>query len=173
MKAPILAILFLLSTSAGATQVSEMVARHLPEPAMVGEAQLKVLFWKVYDARLFAPQGNFQQQQPFALELTYLRDFSGEDIAERSVQEIKNQGFTDRRQLALWQQRMTDLFPDVNKNSRITGVATSQGHTLFYFNDTLLGEIADPLFTRRFFDIWLGEASSDPEFRQQLIGNGR
>lgn len=156
------------TTSAVAT---EIVARHMNDPALVGEARLKVLFWKIYDARLYAPKGAFQDNQPFALELTYLRAFSGEEIAERSAKEIREQGFSDEDTLKLWQQQMAMIFPDVEKDSRITGVATSEGNTVFYLENELIGEVKDPLFTQWFFNIWLGEATSEPELRQKLIGS--
>ena len=68
---------FILSYTAQASSVPELVTSAIPGAAKVGEARYSYLFWDVYDARLFAPQGKWQPQESFALALTYLRDFDG------------------------------------------------------------------------------------------------
>lgn len=142
----------------------------VPNPQLVGKARLSVWFWDVYDAQLFAPQGAWQPTSPFALELKYLRDFEGQAIAKRSIEEMRKQGFDDEITLARWFDLLRDMLPDVEDQSRITGIADAQQTTRFYYNDTLIGSIAEPLFTQHFFAIWLGEDSSEPDMRDQLLG---
>lgn len=140
------------------------------EANIVGKSRLTYMFWDIYDAVLYAPQGNWSEDKPFALELSYLRDLEGEDIAERSVEEMRKQGLQNDEQLAEWQSRMTEIFPDVEEGDSLTGEVNSEGHTQFYFNGEPAGKVEDTAFTRAFFDIWLSEKSSEPEMRKQLLG---
>ena len=149
--------------------VPESVNELVPGASMVGEARYSYLFWDVYDARLYAPQGNWQPSSPFALALTYLRDFDGKDIAERSVKEMREQGMKDEQRLSQWQQKMQALFPDVAENDTITGIRTEQGTARFYLNSELLGEVKEPDFAKWFFNIWLGQETTEPEFRAKLL----
>ena len=86
---------------------------------LVGEARMQVLFWKVYDARLYAPGGLWSERTPFALSLTYLRDLHGNKIAERSIQEMRKQGFSDELTLARWFEELTLIIPDVGEQNEI------------------------------------------------------
>ena len=137
---------------------------------LVGEARLKVLFWNVYDAQLYAPQGRWSMENSYALSLTYLRDLKGRKIAERSIEEIRNQGFSDEAKLTRWFEMLASIIPDVNEQNTIVGVADAQSNTRFFLDGQLIGEIQEPEFTRAFFNIWLGERTSEPELRDQLLG---
>lgn len=159
----------LLSTSAFADVT--VASRHVPEADLVGKARLKVLFWKVYDAELYAPNGAWSSNEPFALTLNYLRKLEGEQIAKRTIVEIRNQGFEDEVTLARWFDAMNTIIPDVEKNTRITGVMDAAQNTLFYRDGELIGEIREPLFSQKFFDIWLGAKSSQPKMRRKLLGD--
>jgi len=146
------------------------VEKHIPKAQKVGEARLTVMFWDVYDATLFAPNGQWAKQKPFALTLSYLRDFEGEDIADRSIKEIRKQGFDDEVKLATWHTQMRQAFPDVQNGDQLTGIYTQDGHTLFYMGDKRVGTIKDPEFGKKFFAIWLGPETSIPNFRYSLLG---
>ena len=137
---------------------------------LVGEARLKVLFWNVYDAQLYAPQGRWSMENSYALSLTYLRDLKGRKIAERSIEEIRNQGFSEEAKLTHWFEMLASIIPDVNEQNTIVGVADAQSNTRFFLDGQLIGEIQEPEFTRAFFNIWLGERTSEPELRDQLLG---
>ncbi len=61
---------------------NQLLEAYVPGAALVGSARMRVMFWDVYDANLFAPAGEWQPGQPFALSLDYLRtlrDFSRRD----------------------------------------------------------------------------------------------
>nr|WP_241664428.1 chalcone isomerase family protein [Ningiella ruwaisensis] len=146
------------------------VKTYISNPKPVGEARLEVLFWDIYDAKLIAPDGEFDRSKPFALSLTYLRDFEGENIASRSVDEMRKQGMKNEVKLAKWFEKMRQVFPNVNEGETLTGVVDANRHSHFYFNDEKLGTIEDEEFTQWFFDIWLSEQTSEPKMREQLLG---
>jgi len=146
------------------------IEQHVPDAQLVGEARLKVLFWKVYDAKLYAKDGIWIQNQPFALSLKYLRDLEGQDIAKRSIEEMRKQGFDDEEAMTRWYDMLLKLIPDVTDTSTIIGIQDEDQTTILYHNDDLLGEVPEPLFTEWFFNIWLGEKTSEPKIRGKLIG---
>ncbi len=151
------------------TAVPEPVQQYVTDAAPVGQAELTFYFWDVYTGTLFAPHGRWRADQPFALALTYQRDFKGKKIADRSVKEMRKQGVTDEQKLARWGEQMRALFPDVSDGDTLLGIAAANGVTHFYHNGAPLGNVEDSEFTERFFAIWLGENTSEPEFREQLL----
>lgn len=71
---------------------------------------------------------------------------------------------------ARWLERMQQLFPDVEKGDRITGLQLAGKVARFFVNGALRGEVRDADFTRLFFGIWLSPRSSEPELRKSLLG---
>ena len=160
--------LFLASVSV--SHPADRTLAHVPDARKVGEGRLRYFFWDIYDAVLYAPQGFWKDEPPFALRLSYLRAIPGKDIADRSAEEIRKQGFDDSTTLAAWHRKMREIFPDVKEGLRLTGVYTVQGHTVFYKNTIEIGRFTDPNFGRAFFAIWLSEKSRFPALRRQLLG---
>lgn len=151
-------------------QADESTAnRHIQNADLVGEARLKVMFWNIFDAQLFAPDGQYSESRPFALSLSYLRQLDSRKLVDSTIEEMAGQGRFDSQELAKWEAELNEIFPDVDKNTTITGVRDENGHTLFYQNGQPIGKIANERFTRGFFDIWLGESSSQPELRKRLL----
>ena len=159
--------IFFAAPSAASLDIAQ---QYMANPALVGEARLKFLFWKIYDAELYAPDGNWSDTKPFALTFTYLRKATSEQISKRMVKELRKQGFEDEARLNNWYQTSLSIFPDVDKGSQITGVRDEYGHALFFLNDQPIGRVEDPFFTDWFFRIWLGEKTSVPKFRSRLLG---
>lgn len=157
-----------LAASAATTQ--SFMENYLQSPEMIGKSRLKVLFWNIYDAELYAPKGEFSNQGAYALSLTYLRDFEGESIASRSIDEMREQGFKDEVKLAEWFELMKNIFPNVKEKQNITGVRTADGISHFYMDGVKLGSIEDTEFADMFFGIWLNEKTSQPKMRKQLLG---
>ena len=171
MMKRLIIVLAMTFFSAGPSAASEVIAeQYMPNPVLVGEARLKFLFWKIYDAELYAPDGVWSETKPFALTFTYLRKATSEQISKRMVKELKGQGFEDMALLDSWYQTSLQIFPDVDKGTRITGVRDENGHAQFFLNDEPIGTVEDPFFTDCFFRIWLGEQTSVPKFRSRLLG---
>lgn len=142
----------------------------IPDAELVGEGRLKYLFWSVFDAALYAPGGNWSKDQPFALSLSYLRDLDGESIVDASIDEMRKQGMTDEATLERWRDEMAGIFLDVDDQTTLTGIVNADGHAVFYRNGEPAGVISEAAFSQRFFDIWLGEKTSNPALRARLIG---
>lgn len=171
-------LILLTVTPASAGSVAHpnaVVTQNLNNPQLVGEGRLKVMFWNVFDARLHAEDGIYAPNEAFALSLTYLRELKGSHIVEKSMEEIErlSSGQIAQEVTSQWDQSLTEMLPDVSKGETITGVRTPQGTSRFYKDEQYLGEIDDPMFTQLFFSIWLGENSTQPALRNQLLGLDR
>jgi hypothetical protein len=135
-------------------------------------SRLRVWGFDVYDARLWTLPGFGTvafEQQPFALELKYLRKLEGAAIASRSIEEMRRVGTFTEAQEKTWLQAMRQLFPNVDQQDRITGLNWPGKGVEFWFNGQRLGGVQDPDFARLFFGIWLDERTSEPKMRLQLL----
>lgn len=144
----------------------------LPVAALAGQATLRVWGFEVYHARLWVAPGfdaTGYAQHPFALELSYLRDFASADIAKRSLSEMRRQGAMESTVEARWEAQMRTVFPDVSASDRITGIHQPGVGAVFLGNGRRLGEIRDPAFAKAFFGIWLSPRTSEPRLRSALL----
>ncbi|MDX2073447.1 MAG: chalcone isomerase family protein [Alphaproteobacteria bacterium] len=149
---------------------SEIAMQQIPNAKKVGEGRLSVVFWDVYDATLYAPNGQWHPEKPYALSIRYFREIEGGDIADRSIAEIKKQGFSDQEMLEDWHKQMLDILPNVKNGTELTALFTDKETTDFYHSGKRIGTINDPLFGKHFFGIWLNENTSEPTLRRALLG---
>lgn len=168
--------------AAGAALALPSASRAADGPALppglraAGLGTLRVFGFSIYRARLWVSPG-FDAAQwvalPLALELEYLRDLKGEDIASRSLKEMrrvgepKNEPNTEQAQR--WQTALQALLPDVRSGDRLMGWHRPAQGALFLRGGQPLGEVAEPAFSRLFFGIWLSERTGAPELRQALL----
>ena len=169
-KPTLLALLMSLTLTAPAFADLRTARLEIPNAELVGEGRLKYLFWSVFDASLYAPGGTWSKDSPFALSLSYLRDLKGASIVDASIDEMRKQGMSDETTLKRWRDAMAEIFLDVDDQTTLTGIVNEDGHAVFYRNGNPAGVIRDAAFSQRFFDIWLGEKTSNPELRAKLIG---
>lgn len=165
-----LIITIFFSSSVAFAQTPNFITEKVPNAQVVGEGRLIVWLWKVYDATLYAPDGVWSQEKPFALRLRYLRDFTGEEISKRSLKEMRQQGYLNEVKLSRWYDQMVAVFPDVSAGDELTGVFVPNKATHFYDKTKLKGSIEDQEFGIQFFDIWLNEKTSEPKLRKKLMG---
>lgn len=166
----ILSLLLLLFFSQPAWS-QDVIGEYVPDAAIVGQGRLVYVIWDVYDATLLAPNGKWEEGKPMALTLNYLREISGKDIARASEEAIRHQKFTDEKKIASWRKKMEEIFPDVKNGTSLTGIVNKKGETIFILNDKKeIGRVKDPLFSKYFFNIWLGKDSTRKALRKQLLG---
>lgn len=158
---------FLIAPCAGASDISLSA---IPNAKLVGKGVLTYAMWDIYEARLFAPQGQWSPEKPALLRIEYFRNFKGRSIADRSVQEMRKQGFTDEIKLAAWNGQMKSIFPDVAKGTILSAVLLPDKNITFYKGDKKIGVVNDAEFGKRFFDIWLSKRTTEPALRARLLG---
>lgn len=139
--------------------------------SLVGKGRLSYYVWDVYDASLYAPNGEWKENKPFVLKLDYLRPISGSDIANTAIESMRLQGVNDEVKLAAWHSQMQAIFPDVYSGTSLTGAYRPSGEVQFFDGKGLLiGEIKDKGFAKHFFGIWLAPNTPKPGLRAKLLG---
>ena len=162
--------LLLAGAGTPAREPGSHISDLLPQARLVGTGTFTWFGFHAYDGALFAADGAYQDGRPFALELTYARDFTGNAIARRSIDEIRKLGVASDAELASWLIVLKALFPDIRKGDRLAGVMTAYGTTQFLHNGLMVGMTRDIRLGRAFFAIWLDQRTSAPDFRAGLLG---
>lgn len=150
----------------------ETVQQATPALELRGWGHLDWVFWDVYDAALWTETGTWSYEHAFALDIRYLRKLSGDDIAVRGIEEMREQGYSDPQKLDEWLRIQREAFPDVQKGDHLTGVYLPPDEVRFYHNGKLTGTVNNRAFAEAFFGIWLAPETSAPELRAQLLGRG-
>lgn len=154
--------------------VAQVLSPEVSDARLAGQARLSVLGFQIYDARLWVAPGFKSKsfsEHAFGLELAYLRKVTGEDIATRSLDEMRRFATLSPEQETQWLRQMREIFPSVQKGDRLIGTNRPGIGTTFHFNGKLQGEIRDPEFARLFFGIWLFETTAKPWIRKDLLAN--
>ena len=146
---------------------------YLQTPNLIGQGKYTYWGFDVYNASLWTSAATIAPDQwanqRIALELQYLRDFKGSDIAKRSIDEIQAQSALPKNKASIWLKVMEEIFPSVGKGQSLTGIFIPNAGAQFLLDNTVIGEIKDPELAKRFFDIWLAPQTSAPDLRKRLF----
>jgi hypothetical protein len=148
----------------------------LASPKLMGQQRFTYWGFAVYDASLWA-NTSFASldwaQYTLVLELRYLRDFKGADIAQRSIDEMDGQRALSAMQAQSWSAQLRQLIPNVREGERLTGVYTPNKSLQLFHQDQLVGEVRDGELAQRFMGIWLAPETSQRQLRQQLLAGAQ
>ncbi|TQV73169.1 hypothetical protein FLL45_17125 [Aliikangiella marina] len=137
---------------------------------LVGESNLSVWWWDIYDAQLFTESGRYQTEElPLLLSITYNRDIDSADLIDETDSQWERFKI-DEKQRKAWVEQLTGLWPDVRKDDNISFHIDKLGNCHFYFNGEFIGTVSDPNFSTSFSAIWLAENSAYPKMTQRLTG---
>ncbi len=146
----------------------------MPGVQLAGEGTLRFLGFVIYQARLWVSPG-FEPEdytaRPLALELIYHRGFTAQEIAQRSITEMRRIGTFTPQQAARWQQALQAALPDVKAGDRLAGLYRPGEGVVFERDGRPTGEVKDPDFSRLFFGVWLSPQTSEPHLRKALIAD--
>lgn len=139
---------------------------------LVGHSTYRVMFWHLYDARLYANSINFSfpESVPFQLSLEYKRAFKKQQILGETLKQWQQQGLTIP---AHWKEQMEILLPDVAAGDQISLYVDSDYRAVMTNNGSVIGQINDRDLSIAFAGIWLAENTTHPEFRERLLGAKR
>ncbi|WP_127716800.1 chalcone isomerase family protein [Halobacteriovorax sp. HLS] len=142
-----------------------------PKYILSGQAKYSWFFIDVYEAKLWRIEGGSLFSKPLKLELKYLRDFKGRDIAQQSVKELSSMGMSEE-ELKIWFPKLDMIFPNVKEGDTITAYFSPASGITFFLNSTEeIGRIDSLDFSRQFLNIWLGEKTSAQGLRNKLLGS--
>lgn len=145
--------------------------RYAPEAsAKVGATSVRVLFWRVFDASLWSKTGAFDWNAPFALSLTYARDFTADALAESTVDEMSRLSGAPKTALAEFGREFGACVDDVGPGDRITAVSVDADKTKLFLNGQERCLLERDGLRRDFFSIWLSPDSKFPDATRRLLG---
>lgn len=140
-----------------------------PQLHVLGQGMLRAWFWKIYDIALYVQGDDWREDAPYALAVIYARPFTGEQIADEGIKQMRHEGQSDPVLLARWHAEMVKAFPQVVAGDRVVAGFLPPDDVRFYLDDRLTDEVKDPAFARAFFGIWLGPDSTAPKLRRALL----
>jgi hypothetical protein len=140
----------------------------VPTFKLVGTAEMKWLWFEVYQATVLTPTGTCTPNQwPLSLNLLYKKNITAEQLIESTVDEWQRQSVDYRAQ---WVSKLGYIWPDVAPQDELILYVDEVGISHFFYNSQFIGTIQDPLFAPAFTAIWLSDNTLKPALRNQLIG---
>lgn len=136
-----------------------------------GTGTMRELLLKVYDASLWTDADQWSMNAPFALAVTYDMEIDGDDIADRSIEEMQHVATIPQAKAASYRQQLLKLFPDVVPGDTITALYDPNKGIVFCFNGKPGGSIRDMEFAREFMAIWFSPQTSEPKLRKALLAS--
>jgi hypothetical protein len=137
---------------------------------LIGKSDYTFMFMTVYTATFWANNKSRIYSDELKLELKYKMKFDGEEIVKQTEKELVLGGM-DKKKARDWSKQLYKIFPNVEKNDRITAYFSPKSGIEFYFNKSKrIGKVKDLKFAKAFLDIWLGERSSNIKLMRELRG---
>jgi hypothetical protein len=171
----LLAVCIWTNNSHAADTAAAHIQKELAPAYLSGQGSFRWFGLKIYDAQLWVSEQGYSSATPesskFALDLRYARKLQGRKIAEASRDEIQKLGLGNAQQLADWQSRMEQIFPDVSEGTHLTGIYLPNSGARFYLDGKVIGEIMDAAFAQAFFAIWLAPKTTAPQLRTALLAD--
>ena len=140
-------------------------------PKLIGQGTLKVLMWEVYNLRLFTDGTPFSWKNKFMLEFDYSRELKKEHVIDASLNEFKLQPNVTDKDIKAWEVYLEQVIKSVQKGNKATVQWVPEGQIIFHYEGSKPGTIENEKFARAFLNIWLGEKTSRPKLRNQLLNN--
>jgi hypothetical protein len=166
----ILALLILIPTF---SWTSEVGRESFQSPKLIGEGTLKVLMWQVYDLRLYTDGTPFSWNNKFMLEFDYSRELKKESVIDASLKEFKLQPNVSDKDTKAWEKYLEQVIQPVQKGTKASVIWVPEGQIVFDYEGSPPSTIENEDFARAFLNIWLGEKTSRPKLRSQLLSNFR
>ncbi|MEX0336613.1 chalcone isomerase family protein [Vibrio tubiashii] len=144
----------------------------------VGQAQLTMFFFDIYESQLLTPNGGYVVAQditphPLALSITYQRDISQQQLLDVTVEQWEKLGY-EQTDTSKWASRLENIFPDIKEGNNLTYVTDGYTGNFYYSkpqaNQQLIGSIEEEAFNDAFLAIWLSPNTEYPGLRERLIG---
>ena len=140
-------------------------------PKLIGGGTLKVLMWEVYDLQLFTDGTPFSWNNKFMLEFDYSRELKKERVIDASLKEFKLQPNVIDKDIKAWEVYLEKVIQSVQKGAKASVMWVPEGQIVFDYEGSPPSTIENEDFARAFLNIWLGEKTSRPKLRSQLLGN--
>ncbi len=94
-----------------------------------------------------------------------------ESVIDASLKEFKLQPNVTDKDIKAWEMYLEQVIQPVQKGEKATIQWTPDGQIIFHYEGSKPAVIENEQFARAFFNIWLGEQTSRPKLRSQLLGD--
>lgn len=153
----------------------EVVLPHYLSPYIgtqqpLSNATMRRLFIPVYDATLWTDAPSITYDVTYAMTLTYSVSLSSREFCDHILQEMAHHTRMPRKELEGYWPDLRRVTPDIRAGDTLAFLYRPKQPVMFFHNGRQTGEIADKDFARRFFGIWFSPDTSEPAFRQALLG---
>jgi hypothetical protein len=152
---------------------SDHGTKDFQSPTLIGEGALNVLMWRVYDLHLYTDGTPFSWNNKFMLEFDYSRELKKESVIDASLKEFKLQPNVTDKDIKAWEVYLEQVIQPVQKSTKASVMWLPEGQIIFDYEGSPPSTIENEDFARAFLNIWLGEKTSRPKLRSQLLGNFR
>ncbi len=158
-----------VSAAANSPAPAPEVRSILGQPQELGAGQFKWLGFKVYDAQIFAPQGQgFDRDGRYALEIEYARKIRRNVLLKASMDELERiEGAkSDHGQIL---QKLTVCYRDIQPGDRIVASPQNADALKFWVNGARTCTLQHKGIRDRYMAIWLSDKARDRQFAQQVL----
>ncbi len=145
------------------------VAAYVKSDAPYGAGTLKKFFMRVYDIALWTDAKRWSMGSAFALTIRYNMNFTVKELVDRTFVELQRQGPLSPEDKQGYYAKLTALYHDVHPGDIISAVYVPKKGAIFYYDGQKRGTLVNTEFAQRFFNIWLGHATSEPALRERLL----
>lgn len=168
--AKLLLIFIIFIPCALANEAPASIQNSFRNPHLIGSSNLKYFGINVYKIFLWSENEEFSYNRKFAIQIIYNMNFSVDELAERSIDEIKRLHILSAQEEENYFQQLKTIFRPIKKGDQKVALFTpNKGVTMFH-NNVMTGKIRDQKLARLFVDIWLDERGSYPEMTKEMLG---
>lgn len=161
---------WLLVTAASASD-ELMAEQHHWQP--IGESTFSVLFWDIYQAQLYSPDGRYRGiRGPLKLSLTYLRPLSAGQIVDATRRQWQRLGYLDAQAIE-WLKAIATVLPDIGDREQLSFELLADGRAVLRHNHNILHHFPSDKVNERFLAIWLSPVNGYPRLTRELTGHSR
>jgi hypothetical protein len=149
----------------------EVLGQNLPQNwQRIGEADLSILWFDVYNAELLSADGRYLgSKTPLILKLNYRRNISQRDLLDETQKQIEK--FARTAQTDRWLAKLSQIWPSIKKGDQLAFWVDQKNIGHFFYNTNWIGSLEDPAFSSAFIQIWLSDNSSYPDLAKKLRGS--
>ena len=140
--------------------------------ARVGQVTYRKLFFTVYHATLWAPNGKYNPKKPYALQIEYARDIDQATLVDAVASDVIAHEQPDEPTQAAWRENLNEVLPGVTEGQELIGVYIPGQRASLYFNGKRYSTMKDKRLANAFFGIWLSD-KADPSLREPLTNTAK
>ena len=174
LRGLIVSALLLCIALPSAAQNLPLTTPLLTSAKLQGQTRLRVVVL-VYDAGLYVPAG-FSAAKPYATPIALVvspgRAFRAETVVRQLGKELALQTQLTPAQITQYTQQLAAVMPAMTEAEPLTAVHKPNIGWTLHHKGAQIGQWDDEAFSNAFFDIWLGEKTSQPDIRKALLKLG-